>query len=120
MDHGCGSPILSSRSSSQCLMLGKVLGVGFALMIASFYTASSSHGSVVSLPGIFINCGILFGYIVSFCFSGLAAYLSWCLILGAGAVPAICLVLAVLLLMPESLCWLVIQNCIQEAEQVLL
>jgi MFS family permease len=106
------------------LMLGRVLGVGFALMIASFYTAepapSSSHGSLVSLPGIFINCGILFGYIVSFCLSGLAAHLSWCLMLGAGAVPAICLSLAVLLIMPESLCWLVIQNCIQEAEQMLL
>ncbi len=66
------------------LMLGRVLVVGFALMIASFYTAepapSSSHGSLVSLPGIFINCGILFGYIVSFCLSGLAAHLSWCLI----------------------------------------
>jgi len=106
------------------LMLGRVLGVGFALMIASFYTAepasSGSHGSLVSLPGIFINCGILFSYIVSFCLSGLAAHLSWCLMPGAGAVPAICLALAVLLIMPESLCWLVIQNRIQETEQVLL
>ncbi|CAK9865918.1 unnamed protein product [Sphagnum jensenii] len=58
---------------------------------------SSSHGSLVSLPGIFINCGILFGCIISFCLSGLAAHLSWCLMLGAGAVPAICLSLAVLL-----------------------
>jgi hypothetical protein len=40
--------------------------------------------------------------------------------IGAGAVPAICLSLAVLLIMPESLCWPVIQNRIQEAEQVLL
>jgi hypothetical protein len=79
----------------------------FALMIASFYTAepasSGSHGSLVSLPGIFINCGILFSYIVSFCLSGLAAHLSWCLMPGAGAVPAICLALGVLQIMPESL-----------------
>ncbi|CAM6017503.1 unnamed protein product [Sphagnum balticum] len=40
--------------------------------------------------------------------------------IGAGAVPAICLSLAVLLIIPESLFWLVIQNRIQEAEQVLL
>jgi hypothetical protein len=59
------------------------------------YTAelapASSHGSLVSLPEIFINFGILLGYIVSFCISGLPAYLSWCLMLGARSVQALCL-----------------------------
>jgi hypothetical protein len=125
MDHGCGSPILSSRSSSQCPHARQSTWCWFCTNDSCLSTQlnlppSSSHGSLVSLPGIFINCGILFGCIISFCLSGLAAHLSWCLMLGAGAVPAICLSLAVLLIMPECLCWLVIQNRIQEAEQVLL
>jgi hypothetical protein len=86
------------------------------------YTAelapASSHGSLVSLPEIFINFGILLGYIVSFCISGLPAYLSWCT-LSAGSVPAICIGFSVLL-MPESPHRLVAQNCIEEAEHVLL
>ncbi len=108
------------------LMVGRVLagiGVGFALMIAPVYTAelapASSRGSLVSLPEIFINFGILLGYIVSFCLSGLPAYLSWRLMLGAGSVPALCLALSVLL-MPESPRWLVTQNRIQEALSGLL
>jgi len=66
-----------------------------SVYMTPIYTAelapASSHGSLVSLPEIFINFGILLGYIVSFCISGLPAYLSWCLMLGARSVQALCL-----------------------------
>ncbi|CAK9271393.1 unnamed protein product [Sphagnum jensenii] len=121
-----GAVVMGLAPNFPVLMVGRVLagiGVGFALMIAPVYTAelapASSRGSLVSLPEIFINFGILLGYIVSFCLSGLPPYLSWRLMLGAGSVPAICLALSVLL-MPESPRWLVTQNRIQEAEHVLL
>jgi MFS family permease len=121
-----GAVVMGLAPNFPVLMVGRVLagiGVGFALMIAPVYTAelapASSRGSLVSLPEIFINFGILLGYIVSFCLSGLPPYLSWRLMLGAGSVPAIFLALSVLL-MPESPRWLVTQNRIQEAEHVLL
>ncbi|CAK9874221.1 unnamed protein product [Sphagnum jensenii] len=121
-----GALVMGLAPNFPVLMVGRILagiGVGFALMIAPVYTAelapASSRGSLVSLPEIFINFGILLGYIVSFCLSGLPPYLSWRLMLGAGSVPAICLALSVLL-MPESPRWLVTQNRIQEAEHVLL
>ncbi|KAJ4962420.1 hypothetical protein NE237_022359 [Protea cynaroides] len=60
--------------------------VGFALMITSVYTAevspASCRGFLSSLPEIFINVGILLGYVSNFAFSRLSLYLSWCFMLG--------------------------------------
>lgn len=120
-----GAGIMGLAPSFFILMVGRFLGgigVGFGLMIAPVYTAeispASSRGALTSLPEIFINIGILLGYISNYLLSGLPAHISWRLMLGVGLVPSVFLALGVLG-MPESPRWLVMQNRIEEAASVL-
>ncbi|CAM6113739.1 unnamed protein product [Calypogeia fissa] len=121
-----GALILGVAPNFSVLMVGRFLagiGVGFALMVAPVYTAevspASSRGSLVSLPEIFINVGILLGYICSYALSGLPLNLGWRFMLGFGAAPSIFLIMAVMI-MPESPRWLVMQKRFEEAEVVLI
>ncbi|XP_047338527.1 polyol transporter 5-like [Impatiens glandulifera] len=98
------------------------IGVGYALMIAPVYTAevspASSRGFLTSFPEVFINSGILLGYVSNFAFSKMPLHLGWRFMLGIGAIPAIFLALGVLA-MPESPRWLVLQGRLGEAKKVL-
>lgn len=121
-----GALIMGFAPSYGVLMTGRVLSgvaVGFALMIAPVYSAELSpaavRGSLVCLAEIFINFGILLGYIVSFAFQSLPTHLSWRLMLGFGAIPAVMLAAGVLVL-PESPRWLVTQGKPEEANRILL
>ncbi|TKY67634.1 Polyol transporter 5 [Spatholobus suberectus] len=67
---------------------------------------------------VFLNGGILIGYISNYGFSKLALRLGWRLMLGVGAVPSIFLAVAVLA-MPESPRWLVAKGRLGEAKKVL-
>ncbi|MCD7446583.1 Polyol transporter 5 [Datura stramonium] len=92
----------SSRSSADrfCynyafLMVGRFVagvGVGYALMVAPVYTAevspASSRGFLTSFPEVFINGGILLGYVSNVAFSKLPTHLSWRFMLGIGAIPS--------------------------------
>ncbi|KAJ1427437.1 Sugar/inositol transporter [Sesbania bispinosa] len=98
------------------------IGIGYALMIAPVYTAevspASSRGFLTSFPEVFINGGILLGYISNYGFSKLPLSLGWRVMLGIGAVPSVILAVGVLA-MPESPRWLVMRGRLGDATKVL-
>ncbi|GLU08977.1 hypothetical protein SLE2022_258580 [Rubroshorea leprosula] len=107
------------------LMVGRFvagIGVGFALTIASVYTAelapALSRGFLASFPELFINVGLLLGYTSNYAFSGLPTHLAWRMMVGVGAIPAAALIIGILF-MPESPRWLVIRGHLGEARKVL-
>lgn len=121
-----GAAIMAGSPSFPVLLLGRLvagIGVGFALMIAPVYSAELSpariRGSLVSLTEVFINFGILLGYLVSFAFQSLPSTYNWRLMLGIGMLPALLLAAGVLI-MPESPRWLVTQKRTAHARAVLI
>ncbi|XP_043709171.1 polyol transporter 5-like [Telopea speciosissima] len=108
------------------LLVGRIvagIGVGFALMIAPVYTAeiapATARGFLTSFPEVFINSGVLLGYVSNIAFAGLPANLSWRLMLGVGGIPSLLLAFGILV-MPESPRWLVLQGQLGKARQVLI
>ena len=120
-----GAAIMSLAPSFQILMIGRLLagiGLGFGVMIAPVYIAeispSIARGSLTSFPEIFVNLGILLGYISNYAFSGLPVHINWRIMIGAGILPSVFIGFA-LFVIPESPRWLVMQNRIEEARSVL-
>lgn len=121
-----GAIVLAASPNFGVLMLGRVLtgiGVGFAMMIAPLYSAEISPASVrgflVSFTEIFVNVGILLGYLIGFAFQFLDDSYNWRLMLGAGALPAIVLGAGVIFVLPESPRWLVMKGKDTAAMEVL-
>ncbi|KAK4485201.1 hypothetical protein RD792_007826 [Penstemon davidsonii] len=121
-----GAGIMALAPSFTVLMVGRFfagIGIGFGVMIAPLYIAeispSSSRGSLTSFPEIFINFGILLGYISNYAFSGLPAHINWRIMLAVGILPSVFLGFA-LFVIPESPRWLVMQSRIDEARMVLM
>ncbi|XP_058113650.1 polyol transporter 5-like [Magnolia sinica] len=121
-----GSLLMGLAPCFPFLMVGRIvagIGVGYSLMIAPVYTAeispATTRGFLTSLPEVFINIGILLGYIFNYAFVGLPQNLNWRLMLGVAAIPAIFVAIGVLA-MPESPRWLVMRGRSEEARQVLL
>lgn len=120
-----GALLMGFATNYAFLMVGRFvagIGVGYALMIAPVYTAevspASCRGFLTSFPEVFINAGILLGYVSNLAFAKLPTHLSWRLMLGIGAIPSIFLAVGVLA-MPESPRWLVMQGRLGEAKKVL-
>ncbi|XP_020518230.1 polyol transporter 5 [Amborella trichopoda] len=120
-----GAVLMGFAPSFAFLMAGRVvagIGVGYSLMIAPVYTAeispAMSRGFLTSLPEVFINVGILLGYVSNYGFSSLPQNINWRIMLGIAAVPAMLLALGVLI-MPESPRWLVMKGRIEQARNVL-
>ncbi|KAL2477174.1 Polyol transporter 5 [Forsythia ovata] len=120
-----GALLMGFATNYAFLMVGRFvagIGVGYALMIAPVYTAevapASSRGFLSSFPEVFINFGILLGYVSNYAFSKLPTHLSWRFMLGVGAIPSVFLALGVLA-MPESPRWLVMQGRLGDAKKVL-
>ncbi|OMO76465.1 Sugar/inositol transporter [Corchorus capsularis] len=121
-----GAAVMSLAPSFQVLMIGRLLagiGIGFGVMIAPVYIAeispSIARGSLTSFPEIFVNLGILLGYISNYAFSGLSVHINWRIMLGVGILPSVFIGFA-LFIIPESPRWLVMQNRSDEARSVLL
>ncbi|XVF67375.1 hypothetical protein PTKIN_Ptkin10aG0115800 [Pterospermum kingtungense] len=120
-----GALLMGFATNYAFLMVGRFvtgIGVGYGLMIAPVYTAelspASSRGFLTSFPEVFINGGILLGYVSNYAFSKLPLHLGWRLMLGVGAVPSVLLAIGVLA-MPESPRWLIMQGRLGEAKSVL-
>ncbi|TKW23872.1 hypothetical protein SEVIR_3G015500v4 [Setaria viridis] len=121
-----GAAVMTFAPSFRVLMIGRLLagiGIGFGVMIAPVYIAeispAASRGSFTSFPEMFINLGILLGYISNYAFSGLPDHINWRVMLAVGILPSVSIALA-LLVIPESPRWLVMQNRADEARAVLL
>ncbi|KAL3323165.1 hypothetical protein AABB24_040330 [Solanum stoloniferum] len=121
-----GAAVMTIAPSFEILMVGRILagvGIGFGVMIAPVYIAEISptiaRGSLTSFPEIFINLGILLGYVSNYAFSGLSAHISWRVMLAVGILPSVFIGVA-LFIIPESPRWLVLQNRVEEARLVLM
>ncbi|XP_062176500.1 polyol transporter 5 [Alnus glutinosa] len=120
-----GAILMGFATNYSFLMVGRFvtgIGVGYALMVAPVYTAevspASTRGFLTSFPEVFINAGILLGYVSNYGFSKLPTHLGWRLMLGVGAIPAVILG-TVVLVMPESPRWLVMQGRLGDAKKIL-
>ncbi|XP_062227119.1 probable polyol transporter 4 [Phragmites australis] len=121
-----GAAIMTFAPSFAVLMAGRLLagiGIGIGIMVAPVYISEISpatlRGSLASFPEIFISLGILLGYVSNLVFAGLPDHINWRVMLGAGILPSIS-VAFVLLVIPESPRWLVMQNRAGDARAVLL
>nr|GEZ11254.1 probable polyol transporter 4 [Tanacetum cinerariifolium]GEZ25283.1 probable polyol transporter 4 [Tanacetum cinerariifolium] len=121
-----GALIMTLAPSFQVLMIGRLLagiGIGFGVMIAPVYIAeispTISRGSFTSFPEIFINLGILLGYVSNYAFSDFDSHINWRIMLAVGILPSVFIAVA-LFIIPESPRWLVMQNRVDEARSVLL
>lgn len=121
-----GSLIMTLAPSFSILMVGRLLagvGIGFGGLIAPIYIAeispNTTRGFLTTFPEIFINLGILLGYVSNYAFSGFSAHINWRIMLAVGILPSAFIAFA-LFVIPESPRWLVMQNRIEEARSVLM
>ncbi|KAJ4759567.1 Major facilitator superfamily protein [Rhynchospora pubera] len=121
-----GAVVMTFAPSFRILLLGRLItgvGIGFSASISAIYVAEISpaitRGTLVSLPEICINIGILLGYISNFAFSGLPQHYNWRIMLGIGILPAVFNGITFYII-PESPRWLVMQNRLEEARSVLV
>ena len=107
------------------ILIGRILlgiATGLGLLIAPLYTAEiappAMRGKLVALSEISINTGILFGYFIAWLFYFMHDDEAWRVMISFGCIPSILLFLG-MCIMPESPRWLIEQNQISEAKEVL-
>ncbi|KAJ0813713.1 putative major facilitator, sugar transporter, major facilitator superfamily [Helianthus annuus] len=121
-----GAAIMTLAPNFEFLLIGRLLagvGIGFGVMVAPVYIAeispTVSRGTFTSFPEIFINLGILLGYVSNYAFSGLSSHTNWRIMLAVGILPSVFIAFAIFVI-PESPRWLVMQNRVDEARLVLI
>ncbi|MFD4541931.1 sugar porter family MFS transporter [Streptomyces bauhiniae] len=118
-----GTAIAATAPTYWQLLAGRVvlgLAVGAASATVPVYLSEISptaiRGRVLSANQLMITVGILVSYLIDLAFSGSG---DWRLMFALGAVPASVLTLCALLVLPESLPWLVRKGRWTEAREVL-
>ncbi|KAF3487048.1 hypothetical protein F2Q69_00052575 [Brassica cretica] len=121
-----GAAVMAVAPSFEVLMIGRTfagIGIGLGVMIAPVYIAEISptvaRGFLTSFPEIFINLGILLGYVSNYAFSGLSVHISWRIMLAVGILPSVFIGFA-LCVIPESPRWLVLKGQVDKAREVLM
>eukprot|EP00640_Fibrocapsa_japonica_P000679 CAMPEP_0113942666 /NCGR_PEP_ID=MMETSP1339-20121228/8323_1 /TAXON_ID=94617 /ORGANISM="Fibrocapsa japonica" /LENGTH=576 /DNA_ID=CAMNT_0000947203 /DNA_START=212 /DNA_END=1942 /DNA_ORIENTATION=- /assembly_acc=CAM_ASM_000762 len=113
-------------TSFRTLLLGRVIigvAVGWSFVISPMYNAEIAppeiRGKLVALSDVFINIGLVLGYVLAFVFdNNITGAWKWRVMLGMGVVPPF-LILLTLLFLPESPRWLMTQKKEAEALRVL-
>lgn len=102
------------------IILGLAVGAASALVPSymSEMSPAKLRGRLSGINQVMIVSGMLLSYIVDFLLKGLDEQISWRLMLGLAAVPAIILFIGVFML-PESPRFLVKSNKIEDAKMVL-
>ncbi|XP_066336003.1 polyol transporter 5-like [Miscanthus floridulus] len=120
-----GALSMSLGRSYAALMAARFVtsvGVGLSLVVAPVYNAeispASTRGVLSSLLDIFINVGILLGYVSNYAFADLPVHLGWRVMYAAGVLPPVLLAAGVLA-MPESPRWLAMRGRYAHARAVL-
>ena len=120
-----GSLGMAVSGSFAALLVGRVvcgLGVGGCFQVAPLYVAEVApkrvRGALISSFDLFINIGILAGYVVGWALGLGGEASAWRLMLGLGAAPP-ALILCGLWWMPESPRWLVAAGAPERAAAVL-
>ncbi|XP_071913007.1 putative polyol transporter 2 [Coffea arabica] len=120
-----GAFLMTFATTYSFLMIGRFIagiGVGFAMMIAPVYSAEisprSARGFITSFTEVFINFGVLLGYVSNYFFAKLPTNLGWRFMMGVGAIPSVMLIVGGFI-MPESPRWLVMQGRVGDARKVL-
>ncbi|RZU46309.1 sugar porter (SP) family MFS transporter [Streptomyces sp. BK022] len=118
-----GTAVAATAPTYWHLLVGRVvlgLAVGAASATVPVYLSEISptaiRGRVLSANQLMITVGILVSYLIDLAFSGSG---DWRLMFALGAVPASVLTLCALLVLPESLPWLVRKGRWTEAREVL-
>ncbi|KAI6677774.1 hypothetical protein NL676_038570 [Syzygium grande] len=101
-----------------CAILASMTSILLGYVYTAEVSPASSRGFLTSFPEVFINGGILLGYISNYAFSKLPLDLGWRVMLGVGAIPSVVLAFGVLA-MPESPRWLIMQGRLSDAKRVL-
>jgi SP family galactose:H+ symporter-like MFS transporter len=118
-----GTVIASFATQVNEILFGRLF-IGFAIGIGSYtaplYIAEVSpvelRGALVSLNQLAITLGILCSYLINYAFTGMDS--SWRWMFGIGLVPAVLLSIGMIFL-PESPRWLVKQNKLNRAIEIL-
>jgi len=119
-------PVAMAMSSSMILLLvTRALvgfGIGMGLVIVSMYIAELApahmRGRLTTLEDVFLNLGMVLGYIMNWFLFGIPNDWRWMLGLGS-VLPLLVLVLICFPQMPESPRWLVTKGRNEEAEAIL-
>lgn len=119
-------PVGTAMSSSVSLLFSTRaivgFGIGMGFVIVSMYIAELSpmamRGRLTTLEEVFLNIGIVTGYMMNWLLLGIENDWRWMLALGS-ALPLIVLIAVCLPQMPESPRWLVSKGYNAEAEKVL-